>query len=84
MVTRSKALKERLVKTESALDNARAAYDIADKHYRGGLATYLDVLTTEDAMLDTQRALVNLQSQAFSLDASLIHALGGGFVASKS
>lgn len=84
VVTRSKALKERLAKTESAFDNARAAYDIADKRYRGGLATYLDVLTTEDAMLDTQRALVNLQSQAFSLDVSLIHALGGGFVASKS
>lgn len=84
VVIRSKALKERLAKTESAFENTRAAYDIADKRYRGGLATYLDVLTAEDAMLDTQSALVNLQSQAFSLDVSLIHALGGGFVASKS
>ncbi len=82
VVTRANALKARLSKTENAFENAKAAYLIADKRYRGGLATYLDVLTTEDAMLDTQRALVNLQSQAFSLDVSLIHALGGGFDAS--
>ncbi|WP_252120368.1 efflux transporter outer membrane subunit [Symbiopectobacterium purcellii] len=82
VVTRANALKARLSKSESAFANAKAAYLIADKRYRGGLATYLDVLTTEDAMLDTQRALVNLQSQAFSLDVSLIHALGGGFDAS--
>lgn len=84
VVTRTKALKGQLAKTTSAYDNAKAAWHIADTRYRGGLATYLDVLTTEDAMLDTQRALVNLQSQVFSLDASLIHALGGGFDAAKS
>lgn len=82
VVTRANALKARLSKIENAFENAKAAYLIADKRYRGGLATYLDVLTTEDAMLDTQRVLVNLQSQAFSLDVSLIHALGGGFDAS--
>ena len=84
VATRSKALKERLTKTELAYEHARAAYQIADQRYRGGLATYLDVLTNEDNMLNTQRALVNVQSQAFSLDVSLINALGGGFNASKS
>lgn len=84
VMTSSKALKARLEKTEEAYQDAKAAYQIADNRYRGGLATYLDVLTTEDAMLNTQRALVNLQSRSFSLDVSLIHALGGGFDASKS
>lgn len=84
VVTSSKALKARLEKTEEAYQDAKAAYQIADNRYRGGLATYLDVLTAEDAMLNTQRALVNLQSRSFSLDVSLIHALGGGFDASKS
>ena len=83
VMTSSKALKARLEKTEEAYQDAKAAYQIADNRYRGGLATYLDVLTAEDAMLNTQRALVNLQSSYFSLDVSLIHALGGGFDASK-
>ena len=83
VMTSSKALKARLEKTEEAYQDAKAAYQIADNRYRGGLATYLDVLTAEDAMLNTQRALVNLQSRSFSLDVSLIHALGGGFDASK-
>ncbi len=84
VMTSFKALKARLEKTEEAYQDAKAAYQIADNRYRGGLATYLDVLTAEDAMLNTQRALVNLQSRSFSLDVSLIHALGGGFDASKS
>ena len=84
VMTSSKALKARLEKTENAYQDAKAAYQIADNRYRGGLATYLDVLTAEDAMLNTQRALVNLQSRSFSLDVSLIQALGGGFDASKS
>jgi NodT family efflux transporter outer membrane factor (OMF) lipoprotein len=84
VATSSKALKARLNKTDEAYQDAKAAYHIADNRYRGGLATYLDVLTAEDAMLNTQRALVNLQSRSFSLDVSLIHALGGGFEASKS
>ncbi len=84
VMTSSKALKARLEKTEEAYQDAKAAYQIADNRYRGGLATYLDVLTAEDAMLNMQRALVYLQSRSFSLDVSLIHALGGGFDASKS
>ena len=84
VVTSSKALKARLAKTEEAYQAAKSAHQIADNRYRGGLATYLDVLTAEDAMLNTQRALVNLQARSFSLDVSLIHALGGGFDASKS
>ncbi len=84
VVTSSNALKARLAKTEEAYTDAKDAYQIADNRYRGGLASYLDVLTAEDAMLNTQRALVNLQSRAFSLDVSLVHALGGGFDASKS
>ncbi|MGK2888767.1 MAG: TolC family protein [Candidatus Malihini olakiniferum] len=52
VVTRANALKARLSKTENAFENVKAAYLIADKRYRGGLATYLDVLITEDTMLE--------------------------------
>lgn len=84
VVTSSKALDGRLHKTQDAVNAAQDAYQIANNRYRGGLATYLDVLTAEDALLGSQRALVNLQSRAFSLDVALIHALGGGYQAPRS
>lgn len=84
VVTSSKALNGRLQKTQDAVNAAQDAYQIANNRYRGGLATYLDVLAAEDALLGSQRALVNLQSRAFSLDVALIHALGGGYQAARS
>lgn len=84
VVTSSKALTARLQKTQDAVNAAQDAYQIANNRYRGGLATYLDVLTAEDALLGSQRALVNLQSRSFSLDVALIHALGGGYQVSRS
>ncbi len=84
VVTSSKALNGRLQKTQDAVNAAQDAYQIANNRYCGGLATYLDVLAAEDALLGSQRALVNLQSRAFSLDVALIHALGGGYQAARS
>ena len=84
VVTSSKALTARLQKTQEAVDAAQDAYQIANNRYRGGLATYLDVPTAEDALLGSQRALVNLQSRSFSLDVALVHALGGGYQAPRS
>ena len=55
------------------------AHRIASNRYEGGLARYLDVLTAEDALLNNERALVNLESRAFSLDLALVYALGGGY-----
>ncbi len=84
VATSAKALKGQLEKTEDAVNSAHDAYQIANNRYRGGLATYLDVLTAEDAWLNSQRALVNLQSRSFSLDVALIHALGGGYQTPRS
>jgi len=39
------------------------------------------VLSAEDAVIDERRAYADAQSRAFSLDITLIRALGGGYVA---
>jgi outer membrane protein TolC len=52
---------------------------MAQDRYKGGLATYLDVLTAEDALIANRRAVADLQTRAFSLDIALTRALGGGF-----
>ncbi|NAW70484.1 efflux transporter outer membrane subunit [Vibrio sp. V27_P1S3P104] len=84
VLTSTQALDERIAKTQQAVIQAERAHYIANNRYQGGLATYLDVLVAEETLLNNQRALVNLQSRAFSLDLALIHALGGGFSHSHS
>jgi NodT family efflux transporter outer membrane factor (OMF) lipoprotein len=77
--TSSKALSLRLAKTEEAEEAATAAWQVESNRYRGGLATYLEVLNAEDAMIAARRETAGLKTRAFSLDVMLVHALGGGF-----
>jgi outer membrane protein TolC len=74
-----RALGQRLDRARAAERAAQAAWTVANNRYRGGLATYLDVLAAEDSLISTRRAVASLQTRAFSLDVALIRALGGGF-----
>jgi NodT family efflux transporter outer membrane factor (OMF) lipoprotein len=74
-----RALGTRLESARDAERHAEAAWRSANNRYKGGLATYLDVLTAEDALVDAQQALASLETRAFALDISLTRALGGGF-----
>jgi NodT family efflux transporter outer membrane factor (OMF) lipoprotein len=76
-----RALDGRLKEGQQALDASHRAYNIALRRYQGGVATYLEVLDAETALINNQRTLVNLHSRAFSLDVTLVRALGGGFTA---
>jgi NodT family efflux transporter outer membrane factor (OMF) lipoprotein len=72
-------LKERLAEQNDAVATAQAASNLVNQRYAAGLATYLQVLATQNATLVQQRQLVELQSRALSLQASLSRALGGGY-----
>ncbi|RYY27074.1 MAG: efflux transporter outer membrane subunit [Sphingomonadales bacterium] len=73
------ALTTRLARTVEAKVAAQAAWTVARNRYEGGLASYLEVLTAEDALIATRRAAALLDTQAFALDVALVRALGGGF-----
>jgi len=77
--TSERALATRLERTREAERSAEAAWQVAGNRYRGGLATYLDVLTAEDSLITARRAVAALETRAFALDISLTRALGGGF-----
>jgi NodT family efflux transporter outer membrane factor (OMF) lipoprotein len=77
----SRALDARLAKSREALQASTTAHDLALQRYRGGLDTYLDVLTAENAMIVDQRTVADLETRAFTLDIALVRALGGGFQA---
>jgi len=73
-------LKERIAQQTEAVDTAQAAADLVTKRYAAGLATYLQVLSTQNLTLEQKRQQVDLQSRALSLQAELSRALGGGYL----
>lgn len=72
-------LETRLTHARAAHEAAAAAHSIANNRYRGGLASSLDVLAAEDALIATRRARAALETRALTLDIDLIRALGGGY-----
>ena len=74
-----KALGGQIGRTDESVEAAREAWRIQNNRYEGGLATYLDVLSAEDSLLSSMRALTDLQSRSFALDVALVKALGGGY-----
>jgi NodT family efflux transporter outer membrane factor (OMF) lipoprotein len=82
-VTSRKALGGELAAARATVAAAKESHSIISQRYRGELATYLDVLTAEDARIVAERALADLETRALVLDVALVRALGGGFQASR-
>jgi len=78
-----RALAPQRQEAATALAAAEEAQEIARLRYEGSLSPYLDVLTAEDTVLERRRAVADLDARAFTLDISLIRALGGGYVSSS-
>jgi NodT family efflux transporter outer membrane factor (OMF) lipoprotein len=79
VAARQRALNVRLAESRAALAASDTAFRMIDARYRGGLATYLDLLSAEDSLNQSRRAVAELEASAFSLDVALVRALGGGF-----
>ncbi|HWE47405.1 MAG TPA: efflux transporter outer membrane subunit [Caulobacteraceae bacterium] len=68
-----------LEERRASLAKGQAAFASAKGRYEGGLSTYLDLLSAEDAVIAERRALADAQAAAFNTDVALVRALGGGF-----
>jgi NodT family efflux transporter outer membrane factor (OMF) lipoprotein len=77
--TSRKSLSAELAASGAAVDAAGDAYQAVSKRYEGGLATYLDVLVAQDALISARRTQAELDTRALTLDINLVRALGGGF-----
>lgn len=80
-VVSQRSVAVQLAEQRQALADAQGAYEIAKQRYEGGLSRFLDVLSAQDRVLTAQRAVADLQARGFTLDVSLVRALGGGFSA---
>ena len=68
---------------ERAVEAAQQSLDISTIQYRGGLASYLQVITAQTSLLQNQRAAVDILTRRLVASVSLIQALGGGWDASQ-
>jgi NodT family efflux transporter outer membrane factor (OMF) lipoprotein len=66
-----------------AVAAAQQSLDISTIQYRGGLASYLQVITAQTSLLQNQRATVDILTRRLVASVSLIQALGGGWDASQ-
>ncbi|MDH1663482.1 multidrug efflux transporter outer membrane subunit EmrC, partial [Stenotrophomonas sp. GD03777] len=74
-----RSLAQQAQSQQQAVDTARAAFDLAQQRYRAGIGSYLDVLTAQSTLLQSQQQLAGLQSQQVQSSVRLSKALGGGF-----
>jgi len=66
-----------------AVESARQSLDLAMSRYKGGLVTYLEVVTAQSTALKNESTEVDLLRQRMDASVLLIKALGGGWDVSK-
>jgi NodT family efflux transporter outer membrane factor (OMF) lipoprotein len=78
-ITGLASLERAEIQAVASVQSAQRAYDIASERYKGGVDTYLDVITAEQTLLTNQRQAVQIQGQQFTTAVFLVKALGGGW-----
>jgi multidrug efflux system outer membrane protein len=77
------ALLDQAQKTQGkAVTDSRRALDIANDRYKGGVTTYLDVITAQSTLLANERLATQLLGQQMTTSVYLVKALGGAWDAS--
>lgn len=63
----------------AAVEAARRSLQISTNRYKGGVTTYLEVLTAQTAQLADERTQNDIATRRFAASVQLIEALGGGW-----
>jgi multidrug efflux system outer membrane protein len=64
---------------EASVRSSQRVLDLANDRYTGGLDTYLDVITAQQALLTNQRQAAQIHGQQMLTSVFLVKALGGGW-----
>lgn len=78
-ITGLAALERAHGQASAAVASARRVLDMANSRYEGGAATYLEVITAQQALLNNERLAAQLQGQRLLTAVFLVKALGGGW-----
>jgi NodT family efflux transporter outer membrane factor (OMF) lipoprotein len=72
-------LNQESVANEAAVQSARRSLLISTNRYKGGVTTYLEVLTAQTSQLSNERTQADIAARQFVASVQLIRALGGGW-----
>jgi multidrug efflux system outer membrane protein len=82
-ITGLASLDRAVTQADASVKSAEDAFDIATARYRGGVDTYLEMITAQQVLLSNQRQAVQIQGQQFATAVYLVKALGGGWTQSS-
>lgn len=66
-----------------AVASAERSLTLSTARYKGGVTTYLEVITAQTTQLADQRAAADISTRQFAASVQLVKALGGGWNTSK-
>jgi len=64
---------------QRAVASAQHSLDLSNQRYKGGVTSYLEVLTAEQTLLADQSTAISLTTRQFAASVSLVRSLGGGW-----
>jgi NodT family efflux transporter outer membrane factor (OMF) lipoprotein len=67
----------------AAVEAARQSLSLSSKRYKGGVTTYLEVLTAQTIQLSNERTQADIATRRLLASVQLIKALGGGWTTSR-
>jgi NodT family efflux transporter outer membrane factor (OMF) lipoprotein len=76
-------LAEENAQQDVAVQSAQRSLELAMNRYRGGVASYLEVITAQTALLDNQRTAIGIRVRRMAASVLLVKGLGGGWNASQ-
>jgi NodT family efflux transporter outer membrane factor (OMF) lipoprotein len=72
-------LEEEAAAQTAAVEAARESLNLSSKRYKGGVTTYLEVLTAQTIQLSNERTQADLATRRLLASVQLVKALGGGW-----
>jgi NodT family efflux transporter outer membrane factor (OMF) lipoprotein len=78
-ITGLASLDRAATQADASVKSAQDAFDIATVRYKGGVDTYLEMITTQQTLLGNQRQAVQVRGQQFATAVFLVKALGGAW-----
>jgi NodT family efflux transporter outer membrane factor (OMF) lipoprotein len=76
-------LEQEATQEEAAVKAAEDSLNLATIRYKGGIASYLEVITAQGAALADERTAVGILTRRMTASVLLVKALGGGWNASQ-
>jgi NodT family efflux transporter outer membrane factor (OMF) lipoprotein len=76
-------LEEEQSKEQEAVTASQRSVELSLNRYKGGVSTYLEVLTAQSNSLVSQRTATDIQGRRMTASVQLIKALGGGWNSTK-